>query len=499
MKKNIAIVGAGVGGLTTAIYLQHAGYQVTIFEKNSRVGGKMDRIEKDGFKFDTGPTIVMMPKVYDQPFKDTEVDPRDYFTMQRVNPFMDIKTGNKTIPLSTDLVDLTNEFENVDESEMLGFLKYLTDIYEKYLNAKDNFIYKSFRSPKDFFNPKTLWQAYKLKTFSSSYGAIQKYISNTNLQYLLSFQTLYIGISPFNGPSIYNIIPMIELLYGVWFIKGGMSAYADALLKRYLELGGQVKYDSPVSQIVINANREATGVLVDGDKYNFDGVVANADFPYVMNNLLDVPEKYKTKYTKTKVDQMDYSMSCFMLYLGVDKKYDRLRLHTIKMAKDFSKNVEEIDNGKLPSDPSYYIYNPSCLDDSFAPKGQSSLYILVPVSNLQKYDKWDDYNSDNFEEFIIKKVQNELGLDNLGSHIVTKCRFTPRTFASRYNSKFGTAFGLKPTLMQSNYFRPHNKAARIKNLYFTGASTHPGAGVPIVVTSGYLTANELKKDLKPNE
>lgn len=492
--QNISIVGAGVGGLTTGIYLQSEGYQVTIYEKNDHPGGKMDTIQADGFKFDTGPTIVMMPDIYKKPFADTGVNYEDYFTMIRVNPFMDVWTDGEKIPLSSDLADIAKVFEAQGETEMLGFLKYLTDIYGKYINAKNNFIYQSFRGPRDFFNLKTLWHAYQLKTFSSSYAAIKKNISSTNLQYLMSFQTLYIGISPFNGPSIYNIIPMIELIYGVWFIKGGMFQYAKALEKRFIELGGQIVYQAEVQEIAVSDQKHVTGLKINEEFETADAVVANADFPYTMTNLLGVADKAKGKYKQEKIEKMDYSMSCFLLYLGIDKKYDELRLHTIKMASDFEKNVADIDHGILPEDPSFYVYNPSVIDDTFAPDNQSALYVLVPVANLKENNNWDKEQIDLFAEKIIAKVENELALEGLSRHIVYKNIYTPKTFESRYNSAFGSTFGLKPTLKQSNYFRPHNKHAKIDNLYFAGASVHPGAGVPIVITSGELAAREVMKD-----
>lgn len=491
---NISIIGAGVGGLTAAIYLQKEGYQVTIYEKNNRPGGKMDTIEDSGFKFDTGPTIVMMPNTYKKPFLDSGVNYKDYFTLERVDPIMDVITNNKKISLSSDLVNLAKEFEAYDESEMLGFLKYVTDIYGKYINAKNNFIYKSFRGPRDFYNIKTLWNAYKLKTFSSSFTAIQKNIKNTNLQYLLSFQTLYIGISPFNGPSIYNIIPMIELIYGVWFIKGGMFTYAKALEKRLIELGGKIAYNATVEKIVVEKNKHVCGLLVNKTLIKSDAVVVNADFPYAMTNLLDIDDDKKGKYSKKNIKNMDYSMSCFLLYLGVNKKYNQLKLHTIKMSDDFEKNVQQIDHGILPDDPSFYVYNPSSIDDSFAPSEKSSLYVLVPVANLKENTDWSKINTDKFTKKMIHKVEKELNLKDLAKNISLKKVYTPVTFKNQYNSFFGSTFGLKPTLKQSNYFRPHNKHSKIDNLYFAGASVHPGAGVPIVITSGELAAKELIKD-----
>ncbi|MBJ7689267.1 phytoene desaturase [Weissella confusa] len=493
--KKVSVVGAGIGGLTAAIYLQNYGYQVEVFEKNSRPGGKMDIIEENGFKFDTGPTIVMMPEIYQNPFKDTGVDYKDYFKLQRVNPFMDVYIDGVRTALSSDLVDLASIFESQGEYEMEGFLNYLADIYSKYRNAKDNFIYKSFRGPKDFYNFKTLIQAYKLKTFSSSFEALSKHIKNPQLRNLLAFQTLYIGISPFNGPSIYNIIPMIELTSGVWFIQGGMFQYAAALEKRFLELGGVIRYDTEVTEIVVDTDNSAIGVQTTAGFHESQAVVANSDFPYTVENLINIPEKRLGKYTKKRIKQLDYSMSCYILYLGVNKNFSELGLHTIRMSEDFEGNVQAIENGIFPDDPSFYIYNPSTIDNSFAPSDQSAIYVLIPVSNLKGTESWETAKADHLKANVLEIMENELGMTDLKDHIVYERAFTPETFKHRYNSLFGATFGLKPTLFQSNYFRPHNKHSTIQNLYFAGASVHPGAGVPIVITSGQLTANEVIKDL----
>ena len=287
---------------------------------------------------------------------------------------------------------------------------------------------------------------------------------------------------------------MIELIYGVWFIKGGMFQYAKALEKRFIELGGKIVYNSTVEKIIVENNKHVSGLLINNTLKKCDAVVANADFPYTMTHLLDMDDNKKGKYQKKNIEKMDYSMSCFLLYLGLDNNYDQLNLHTIKMANNFETNVYDIDNGILPDDPSFYIYNPSAIDNSFAPSGQSALYVLVPVSNLKENSNWSENDIDKFTHKIIHKVETELNLDNLNEHIVFKKAHTPKTFETYYNSFYGATFGLKPTLKQSNYFRPHNKHAKIDNLYFAGASVHPGAGVPIVITSGELTAKEVMRD-----
>ncbi|USS90518.1 phytoene desaturase family protein [Fructilactobacillus carniphilus] len=494
MKQKVSVIGAGVGGLTAALKLQSQGYEVTIFEKNHQVGGKMNRLEVDGYRFDMGPTIVMMPDIYRKPFLESGVDPDDYFTMQRVDPFMTVEIAKQRYPISSDLVRLTQLFEGSSDADMAGFLNYLADIYQKYLNAKDNFIYKSFRTPRDFFNWKTLKQALQLKTFSSSYHDMQKFIPNQQLQYLLSFQTLYIGISPFSGPSIYNIIPMIELLYGVWYIDGGMYQYALALQRRFTELGGTIKLNQPVEAIETNRS-QVTGIKVAGQTLASDAVVVNADYPYAVEHLLDQSAQRLERISEKEVNQkMQYSMSCLLLYLGVDCQYEQLGVHTIKMATDFKRNLTEIETGVLPNDPSYYLYNPSAIDASVAPAGASALYVLVPVANLQQ-QQLSETEVQDYVPKILRRMETDFGLTDLQKWIQVQRVFTPSDFKEFYNSKYGTAFGLKPTLLQSNYFRPHNKARKIQGLYFAGASTHPGAGVPIVVTSGELAAQELEKDL----
>ncbi|CAH1850783.1 phytoene desaturase family protein [Convivina intestini] len=492
----LAVVGAGVGGLSAAIYLQAAGYQVDLFEKNSYIGGKMGRIDTGKYRFDVGPTIVMMPEIYRQVFSDSGVNPDDYFQMSRLNPFMDVYlAGKKDRPLSSDLVDITKTYEGVSSQDMAGFLAYLSDIYQRYDLAKDHFIARSFRSPWDFWNPKTLIQAFRLKTFSSSYQSLKKYLESEDLVKLLAFQTLYIGISPFNGPSIYNIIPMIELLYGVWYIQGGMYSYAQALERRFKELGGQIHLNTAIESVTFT-NKNADGVMIGGVKHDYDAVVMNADFPYAMNHL--IPDKAGVKprrYQVEKINQMDYAISCMVIYLGLDRQYEHLNVHNLRMAEDFFKNIDELEKGILPDDPSFYAYYPSKIDDSMAPNGHSSLYVLAPVPNLKDFDDWNEQQTKDFIQKVFSRLASELDLPDLLEHIDYQQIYTPNDFKSEFNSAYGATFGLKPTLLQSNYFRPHNKYPYAQKLYFAGASAHPGAGVPIVLTSGELAAKEVMRDL----
>jgi phytoene desaturase len=310
---------------------------------------------------------------------------------------------------------------------------------------------------------------------------------------MLSFQTLYIGISPHNGPSIYTIIPMIETIYGVWYIKGGMYTMATAMEKLFEELGGKIHLNSNVEEIVIE-DKKAKGVVINGEVIEADYVVVNADFPYAMKNLIK-NEKDRGKYTNKKIDKMDYSCSVFLMYLGLNKKVsDDIRLHNIVFADDFEKNITDIFKGIDPKDPSIYMYIPTKFDNSLAPRGKEVLYVLAPVPELKtRGHKWTQEEINEYKKIVYDKIKTKKGLENIEELVEVEKIFTPNNFESEFNAMYGATFGLAPTLMQSNYFRPQNKFRYTGNLYFTGSSVHPGAGVPIALTSAKLAADELMK------
>ena len=286
-KKKVIVVGAGVAGLASAIRLQKDGYAVEIYEKERLPGGKMNVIEKDCFKFDLGPTIVMMPDLYREIFEYAGKDPDDYIPMKRLDPMYRsyFHRGTESIDISSDLVQLMKTLEEISLEDAAGFLRYLSSIYDRYSVARDYFLQRSFRNKKDFYNPFMLHKALKLKTFDSATNSIAKFVKDEKIRQMLTFQTLYIGVSPNNGPSLYTIIPMIEMLYGIWYIEGGMHKMGEGMERAFLELGGKVHYNAPIEEISIE-NGRATGVRVEGERKQADFVVCNADFPYAMKNLV---------------------------------------------------------------------------------------------------------------------------------------------------------------------------------------------------------------------
>lgn len=496
MKKTVTVIGAGVAGLASAIRLQNKGYSVTIIEKDNLPGGKMNRVQLDGYQFDLGPTIVMMPELYREVFEEAGKDPDDYIPMERLDPMYSsyFDKGKVCYEVSNDLVKNIEMFESISSEDADGFLKYLSDLYHRFNIAKNHFLQRPFRDAKDFYNPSTLSQGLKLKTLNSAENLLKKYIKDERMRQMISFQTLYIGISPAKGPSLYTIIPMIEFLYGIWFIKGGMHTMATAMERLFLELGGEIKFNSEVEQIVIEDGK-ATGVSVDGEIRHSDLVMCNADFPYAMKNLIKEPQ-YKGKYTDKKIDDMDYSCSCFVLYLGMDKKYPEVEnIHNFVFSEDLDKNIKQIFNGETIEDPSLYMYIASKKDKSMAPEGKDGIYVLMPISDLKtmKYE-WTDEVAAMYREKMLLKLKNLPGMADIEEEIVTETMITPLDFESQYNAYNGATFGLRPTLTQSVHMRPQSKATHCDNLYFTGSSTHPGAGVPIVLLSSKIAVGELLKD-----
>ncbi|WP_436888295.1 phytoene desaturase family protein [Mammaliicoccus sciuri] len=496
----IAVIGGGVSGLASAVRLAARGHQVDIYEKNKQIGGRMNQIKQDGFTFDMGPTIVMMPEIYQDVFKYANRDMHDYLEIKQLSHIYDVYfSDDDQVRVPTDLSQLRDMLESIEPNSTHGFMSFLTDIYERYEIARKHFLERTFRKPSDFYNPYTLYQGMKLKTFDKADNLIEKYVANDKIQKILAFQTLYIGIDPKRSPSLYSIIPMIELMFGVHFIKGGMYRFAEALQTLNEELGTHIYTGMNVEEIIIDPRyKRAEGLKVDGHIERYDKVLCTADFPYAASSL--IKESFQSKkYTTGNIHNMDYSCSAFLMYIGVDLDLsEEILLHNVIFSQDFDENIKEIFNGTLSEDPSIYVYAPSVEDKTLAPEGQTGIYVLMPVSELKTghVDWTDEETVAQVKEIVYNKMATIKALAHIKEHIVTEIIFTPKDFESHYHAKFGAAFGLMPTLAQSNYYRPPNISRNYQNLYFAGASVHPGAGVPIVLTSAKITVDAMLEDIE---
>jgi phytoene desaturase len=491
--KKVMIIGAGTAGLASAIRLQTLGYDVSIFEKNDRVGGRMFQLVDRGFKFDYGPTITMLPDEYRDVFTFSGVNPEDYIPMTPLDPLYTLYFQDDTsIEISSHLPKLMKQLEIFGEEDQQGYLNYLEDVYERYIRARNVFLNKSYRKPLDFFNFRNAYHGLRLRTLNNAYDSISKFVKSEKLRQALAFQTLYIGISPFQGPSIYTIIPMIEIMYGIHYLKGGMYAMAEGMSKRFLEMGGTIHLNQEVSEIVTK-DGQAIGIDVQGHFYEADIVLTNADFPWAVENLIKQP-LLRGKYQPQKVKKMTYSSSVMIIYLGLSKKYNT-HIHSLRFAKDFKQNINDLFEGRLPDDPSFYLYSPTQIDASLAPEGKEILYILVPIPNMQDYQvEWNETETALLRDKILSLVSKIPTFEDILKHIEVMHVSTPKDWEEKFHLNYGATFGLRPTLKQSLYFRPQAVATKLKNVYFTGTSTHPGPGVPIVLMSAKLAVNEIVKD-----
>ncbi len=495
MKKLALIIGSGIGGLSTAVRLLSKGYEVKIYEKEKTIGGRTNQLVHEPFTFDLTASILMNREIYEEIFSYANLNYRDYLEFIKVDPtYRSFYPDGTHYDFTRDLVSLINTLESISTEDSIGYIKFLSEVYERYIIANDHFLQKTFEDPVDFFKPSSLISSIKTKAFSTSYQLISKYIKDEKLQNFLSYQALYVGISPFDGPSIYTLVPIVSQLYGLWHLKGGMYSYVKALEKVIYHFGGEIITNYIVDEILISDGR-AVGIKSKGEEKVFgDIVISNADFPYTMDSLIK-SDIYKGKYTTSKLEKMKYTCSTFIIYLGLKKKYPQLPVHSLYLNVDFKKNINFAFTGHLPVDPSFYIYCPTKIDSSMIKINGECLSIVVRVPNLLFNNITWDKNTINFlRNKTISALKNIKGLKDIEENIVYESYFTPKNLKNSFNSYGGTAFGLSPTLTQTNYFRPHLKSETVKNLYFVGSSVHPGPGVSIVLLSSKLVVQEILKD-----
>lgn len=406
------------------------------------------------------------------------LSPDEYIPMTRLEPMYEVYFKGKPYrhyKLSSDLVELMKLAESKGPVNSTGFLNYLGAIYERYQVAMEHFITRLFRKPADIYTPFMLRQALKLKTFDSAEHMMATFMPDKDLQQMLSFQTLYIGVSPQNGPSLYNIIPMIELLYGVWFIKGGMHTMTTQMARLFEELGGVIHYNAHVDKI-LTSGKKVQGISLVGEEIHASYVICNADFPYAMTQLIDNPET-RGKYTPEKINKMDYSCSCLVFYWGIDETFPKLAAHTFIISEDLEDNLNSIFDGRKIKDPSIYLHIPSQVDLEMAPAGKSSFYVLIPVSELvtSQYN-WDDETVDYYRQKAFNTLSEIPGLTNIRNLVSVEEIFTPKDFEGHFSAYRGATFGLQPTLRQSNHWRPQAKSQQCEGLNFYWQQYPSGSG-----------------------
>jgi phytoene desaturase len=487
-KKSAAIIGAGIGGITTAIYLAKNGYDVTVFEKNTSPGGRCGQLIRDGHRFDLGATMLMMPDIYREIFDSLDIP---LFENNEITPLEDLYKiyfdNNEVITFSTDKEKMKAQHEEIEPGSYVKSQKYVSTGYEIFQIGIHKLIGRNFSNIFQFANFRNLGMLIKLKTYISNYKYVKKFFLNTHLRMAYTFQNIYVGQSPFDSPALFSMVPAAELTEGSFFPKGGMYKIVEKLFAKACSSGVIFHFNMPAQEIKIK-EKLATGVIFqDGTEVTADIIVANADLPYVYRKLL--PDRGKSR----RLDRLKYSCSAICFHWGLDKVYAQLGHHSVFLSDGFREGLDEIFKNKSVGDhPSFYIHAPVRTDPEAAPANQDSLSFIVGTGHL------DSMKKQNWEELKIKTRKaliqrlHQLGLEDIEEHIKFEICYTPESWESACNISRGSVFGsLAHNLTQMGYFRPHNQHNRYKNIYFVGGSTHPGNGIPNVLLSAKLTAEKI--------
>ena len=488
--EKVLIVGGGIGGLCTAIRLLKQGYKVTVLEKERTVGGKVNIKIREGARFDLTSSVLMTPKIYTEIFDSVGKDYKDYFELVKIDPTYRVNYSNgDRYDFYSDLSKMVRVLESMQEGLSVEYLSFLSKSLEKYLHSKKYFLNKPMTNINDLANIKTLKKMIDIRPFTTVNNYLQNTITNKQLVEYIEFQSMYIGVNPYTNSNLYTLIPAISHIYGLWYIKGGFYKYIEALEKLILELDGKIETENNVEKILVNKDK-AIGVKSNRGIYKSNIVICNADYPYAINNLINKEKNTKVK----KIKKEDYSCSTFIMYLGLNKKYNDLQVHNIYIGENFKNNIESPFKGKIPENPSLYLYYPSKIDESIAGSFESILNVMVRVPNLQyKNIKWNKHNINKFRNNIIRQIKNVKGLEHIEKEILYESYLTPIQLKYRFNSYNGTAFGLSHKLNQTTYFRPHIQEEGINGLYFIGSSTHPGNGVSVIIEGSKIISNEICK------
>jgi phytoene desaturase len=483
----IVVIGSGFGGLAAAVRLQRRGHDVVLLDKRDKPGGRAYVYEQDGFKFDGGPTVITAPWLIEELFTDAGRRSEDYVEMTEVTPFYRIFFHDGSyFDYTGDTEHMAAQIRQLRPADEAGYREFVRRTEEIFKVGFTQLADQPFLKPWDMI--KIAPAMVKLQSYRTVYGFVSQFVKDERVRQVLSFHPLLVGGNPFQTTSIYTLIHFLERKWRVHFAMGGTGAVINGLVRLFEELGGELRLNTEVEEIVVE-NGKATGVrLADGTVERADVVVCNGEVAFAHNKLL--PPQTRRKWTDYKLARTRYSMSLVVIYFGTNRLYrggdgPELKHHDIILGKRYKPLLNEIFGRKpLADDFSLYLHMPTITDPSLAPPGHEAFYVLSPVPHLGSGTNWEE-KAKPYRDAIMNFLEQNY-LPDLSKHLVTEHMITPQHFHDTLNSYLGSAFSVEPILRQSAYFRPHNQSEDVKDLYFVGAGTHPGAGLPGVLSSARI-------------
>ena len=489
--RSVVIAGAGPGGLAAAMLLARSGVKVTVVEKHARVGGRTATLEQDGFRFDIGPTFFLYPRVLREIFSAAGYDLDTEVPMQRLDPQYRLVFGAGGELLATpDVERMQQAIAAISPADAVEFKNFLTRNRTK-LASFLPFLESPFESWRDLLKPDMLKLLPLLKPWLSLDSDLRTHFKDERIRLGFSFQSKYLGMSPFRCPSLFSLLSFLEYEHGVFHPVGGCGAVTAAMARVAKDLGVEFLLDEPVEEVLMDKGK-AVGIRTAKRRLQADAVVVNADFADAMRKL--VPNKHRRKWTDRNIGRKKFSCSTFMMYLGIEGRYDDVSHHTIYLAKNYRQGLRDIEDvHRLSDDPSFYVQNASVTDSTLAPHGHSTLYVLLPVTHETSNVNWSKETA-RFRELALQQVK-KIGIHDLERRILTERIMTPPGWRDEFGLFKGATFSMAHSLTQMLHLRPHNRFEDVEGMYLVGGGTHPGSGLPVIFESARISSRLLLEDL----
>ncbi|MGB0369456.1 MAG: phytoene desaturase family protein [Flavobacteriales bacterium] len=489
MTKKISVIGSGFAGLAAAACCAQNGHQVTVYEKNSTIGGRARQFSADGFVFDMGPSWYWMPEVFENFYQRFGHTTSDFYQLDRLSPSYRVYFGKDDfvdIPSSMD--EIYTLVESLETGAADKLRKFLKEAKYKYEVGMNDFVFKPGLSVTEFLDPRLISSVFKLDMFQSISKHIRQHFKNPKLIQILEFPVLFLGAKPSETPAMYSLMNYADWNLGTWYPQGGMHKIIEAMEKICLEQGVKIETNSAVESIIAKGNR-ASGISINQKEIHSDVIIGSADYHHIDQHLLPSEKRnYDNKYW----DSRQLSPSCLLFYVGVKKKVANLLHHTLFFDTDFDKHLGEIyDTKEWPGNPLFYVCAPSKTDKTVAPESYENLFLLIPVAvGIES----DEKKRDKYFDALIERIERITG-ESIKDDVVFKRSYAHQEFIKDYNGYKGNAFGLANTLKQTAIFKPSMRSKHLKNLFFAGQLTTPGPGVPPSLISGQVVAKEIEKAL----